>query len=274
MLLATFPAYAEPSAYASRDIEKQNLAAGGFTNIIITIENNVTQALSLQETIPAGWNLTRITDDANSFKASTNEWVWFGVGVEVTKTVVYRLNVPSNTTSGIYYINGNLSNSSGVIAIVASENTINISVQPVADCGPDKFRCENVASPVSFNASSSYDPDGSIVSYVWDFGDGANGTGASPSHKYYTHRWNGTAYQPFTVNLFVTDNGGLANRTSQKVVIWIAGDANGDGKVNILDASVVGLNWGIGDPCADLNNDGKVNIIDASTIGWNWGKTA
>jgi len=33
-----------------------------------------------------------------------------------------------------------------------------------------------------------------------------------------------------------------------KVVIWIPGDANGDGKVNILDASVVGLKWALLSP--------------------------
>jgi len=50
--------------------------------------------------------------------------------------------------------------------------------------------------------------------------------------------------------------------------IWIAGDANGDGKVNILDASVVGLKWSTADPCADLNNDARVNIIDAASSVW------
>jgi parallel beta-helix repeat protein len=147
------------------------------------------------------------------------------------------------------------------------------AVPPVADCGADKLRCENVASPVSFNASASYDSDGAIVSYNWDFGDGSNSTGVTPVHKYSTYRWNGTAYQPFTLNLTVTDNGGMTNSTSGKVVIWIAGDANGDGKVNILDASIIGLKWGTSEPCADLNNDGKVNILDASIIGLNWGKT-
>jgi hypothetical protein len=76
------------------------------------------------------------------------------------------------------------------------------------------------------------------------------------------------------VNLTVTDNDGLTNSTSQKVIIWIAGDANGDGKVNILDASLVGIKWAGTDPCSDLNNDGKVNILDASIIGLNWGKIA
>lgn len=72
----------------------------------------------------------------------------------------------------------------------------------------------------------------------------------------------------------MTDNSGLTNSTSQKVVIWIAGDTNGDGNVNIVDASIVGLKWGTKDACADLNNDGTVNIIDASIIGLNWNKKA
>ncbi len=124
------------------------------------------------------------------------------------------------------------------------------------------------------NGTATYDHDGSIILYTWDFGDGTNGTGAAPTHKYSTYRWNGTAYLPFTVNLTVTDNEGLTNSTSQKVIIWIAGDSNGDGKVNILDASLVGLRWNSNpaDPCADLNNDVKVNILDASIIGLNWGK--
>lgn len=156
---------------------------------------------------------------------------------------------------------------------------------PVAICGPDKLRCENVGAPVYFNASLSYDPDGAIVSYYWDFGDGSNNTGRSPAHIYRSYKWNGSAYLPFIVNLTVIDSKGYSNETSQKVVVWIAGDANGDGKANILDASVVGLKWGSSDPCADLNNDGIVdqndsipkpivNILDASIIGLNWGKTA
>jgi hypothetical protein len=150
------------------------------------------------------------------------------------------------------------------------------NLSPVADCGTDKLRCENVGSPVRFNGSKSYDIDGSIVSYEWDFADGYSYKGIDyvPAHMYSFYRWNVTAYQPFIVNLTVTDNSGLKNTTSQKVVIWIAGDANGDGKVNILDASIIGLKWGTADPCADLNNDGKVNILDASIIGLNWNKKA
>jgi hypothetical protein len=160
------------------------------------------------------------------------------------------------------------------VNLTAKTAPVEADLPPVAGCGPDKLKCENVDSPVRFNASESYDPDGSIISYEWEFGDDATGTGIEPNHTYKTYMWNGIAYLPFIVNLTVTDNNGLTGSASQLVNIWIAGDANGDSKVNILDASVVGLKWNGADPCADLNNDGKVNILDASIIGLNWGHSA
>jgi parallel beta-helix repeat protein len=162
------------------------------------------------------------------------------------------------------------------IPAVEEDGVVNITTNqpPVADCGPDKLSCENVGTPVQFDGSASFDPDGTIVSYQWDFGDGNTGSGVAPKHTYTTYNWNGTGYTPFTVTLKVTDDKGATDTDTQFVVIWIAGDANGDGRVNIIDAATVGLNWGSTDPCADLNNDGKVNIIDAATIGLNWGDTA
>jgi len=51
------------------------------------------------------------------------------------------------------------------------------------------------------------------------------------------------------------------------------GDANGDGKVNILDLSIVlsSFNKNVSGS-ADLNKDGKVNILDLSILLTNWGK--
>ena len=37
---------------------------------------------------------------------------------------------------------------------------------------------------VSVDASSSYDPDGTIVAYDWDWGDGSTGTGETATHTY------------------------------------------------------------------------------------------
>ena len=158
--------------------------------------------------------------------------------------------------------------------ITISNGTVTIRIPPVPICGPDKLTCENVGAPVQFNGSASFAPEGIIVSYRWEFGDGTTIEGIAPKHIYTSYRWNGSAYLPFIVNLSVTDNYGITNTSSQKVVIWLSGDLNGDGKVNIIDLSLLGKRWGGSDPCADLNNDGTVNIIDLTLLGKNWGKTA
>jgi hypothetical protein len=141
-------------------------------------------------------------------------------------------------------------------------------------------------SSALFDASESYDPDGSIAHYQWSFGDETSDTGELAEHVYMSYSWNGTGYEPFIVTLTVTDDlDPLINDTiTVPVNVYIAGDANGDGRVNILDATIVGLEWG--DTCtngwegnndgdrADLNNDCKVNILDAVIIGTCWGNVA
>ncbi len=54
---------------------------------------------------------------------------------------------------------------------------------------------------VSFTAAGSYDANGTIVSYDWDFGDGSTGTGVETTHTY-----SDIGY--YIVILTVTDNDG------------------------------------------------------------------
>jgi hypothetical protein len=63
-----------------------------------------------------------------------------------------------------------------------------------------------IYDPVTFDASASYDPDGSIVSYKWNFGDGNITTVTNPiiTHVYSTA---GSTVN-YTVTLTVTDNEG------------------------------------------------------------------
>jgi PKD repeat protein len=64
----------------------------------------------------------------------------------------------------------------------------------------------------TFNGSGSSDPDGTISSYAWTFGDGSTGTGATPSHAY-------TAAGTYTVALTVTDNGGATGSVNHDVTV-------------------------------------------------------
>src|SRR5205085_10467580 len=60
--------------------------------------------------------------------------------------------------------------------------------------------------------SASSDPDGTLTSYAWDFGDGATGTGATASHSY-------PQASSYTVRLTVTDNQGSSDSVTKQVTV-------------------------------------------------------
>ena len=68
---------------------------------------------------------------------------------------------------------------------------------------------------VAFNGSASSDPNGDVLSYSWDFGDGATGTGATPSHTY-------TSVGTFTVTLVVSDGTMSSNAATTVTIANIA----------------------------------------------------
>lgn len=88
----------------------------------------------------------------------------------------------------------------------------------------------NIPATVTFDASSSSDPDGTITSYAWDFGDGSQGSGVATSHTYTTA---GTR----AVRLTVTDNSG---QTGQKAVSYTFVDPNALNAPTNLKASTGG----------------------------------
>jgi len=65
---------------------------------------------------------------------------------------------------------------------------------------------------ITFDASSSYDSDGEIVAYEWNFGDGNADSGKVVTHSY-------VAEGSYTVTLTVTDNGGLTDSISKVVAV-------------------------------------------------------
>jgi PKD repeat protein len=64
---------------------------------------------------------------------------------------------------------------------------------------------------VTVSAAASTDKDGTISTYSWAFGDGANATGVSAAHTYATAG-------EFFITLTVTDNKGATGTTQGSVV--------------------------------------------------------
>jgi PKD repeat protein len=63
-----------------------------------------------------------------------------------------------------------------------------------------------------FDASDSYDIDGEIVSYLWEFGDGVTSNESAPEHRY-------SANGEYVVRLTVTDDDGLATTVERVIMV-------------------------------------------------------
>ncbi|MCK6546037.1 right-handed parallel beta-helix repeat-containing protein [Myxococcota bacterium] len=93
---------------------------------------------------------------------------------------------------------------------------------PIADAGPDRVVTSGVQA--TFSASGSYDPDGTIATYLWDFGDGTpTASGVSVTHTF-------TGGTDRTVTLTVTDNAGAIDVDTVNVEVNLApvADAGAD----------------------------------------------
>ncbi len=69
-----------------------------------------------------------------------------------------------------------------------------------------------VNEPITFDGSQSYDNDGQVVSYSWNFGDGSTSTQKIATHSY---------SQPNTYNysLTVTDNQGSTGKATGQIIV-------------------------------------------------------
>ena len=124
---------------------------------------------------------------------------------------------------------------------------------PVNDPPTAAFSSTTTVLSVTFTDEST-DSDGTVVSWSWDFGDGASSTDQNPIHAY---AGNGT----YPVTLTVTDDGGATGSITQDVTITGGNEAPtavfthdvDDLSVDFTDAStdsdgtVVSWSWDFGD---------------------------
>ena len=116
---------------------------------------------------------------------------------------------------------------------------------PVADAGPDQT--VNLGDTVQFDGSASYDPDGTIVNYEWDFNisDGLWWeTGAPPDafgpNPIYVYGKNGV----FIATLRVTDNNGSIDTDTCEIVVLIPPPLPPNLYINVsFDGNDVILYW-------------------------------
>lgn len=108
---------------------------------------------------------------------------------------------------------------------------------------------------VSFSSAGTTDPDGDVLTYAWDFGDGGTSTAADPAH---TYRTNGT----YTATVTVKDPTGRTASASVRVVV-----GNTAPKVT-LDLPAEGALFSFGDeiPFKVTVTDPEDKAIDCSKV--------
>ncbi len=108
------------------------------------------------------------------------DYLWdFGDGKQASGMQVAHLY----QTPGTYQVTLSVTDDSETVSRQQSDTaTIIINQAPIADAGADQIAAPQ--TEVQFDASRSVDPDGDLVAYQWEFGDGNKAQGSSVAHTF------------------------------------------------------------------------------------------
>jgi PKD repeat protein len=113
--------------------------------------------------------------------------------------------ISQNSTHYFIYIE--YTHSTHIIEIIGKT----VATPPVAQFTPSKTTAL-AGESISFDASASTDPDGTIQSWTWNFDDGETGNGETVHHSF-------TSFGSYDVTLTVKDDEDLSNSTTVTITI-------------------------------------------------------
>ena len=153
---------------------------------------------------------------------------------------------------GVYTVKLTVTDNDGAIGIDTCVVQV-LNNPPIADAGGDQTLI--VGETGSFDGTGSYDVDGTIVSYKWDFGDGTDqSSGSKVTHAYSS---SGT----YTVTLTVTDDDGDTDSDTLEVEVLTPSQAL---FILIGIKEAMGLNKGL-----ETSLDAKLDAAQASLANGN-----
>lgn len=191
--------YNTPGTYNVTLTVTDNSGSSTYTGTTATITRRPPIANPGGPYISANGNAVHFDGSASTAQSGTITGYQWNFGDGTTDTGPTPLHLYQGI--GTYTASLSVTDSYGMSGSASTAVTINRRPPFANPGGP--YRA-SVGTLVQFNGSSSIAPDGTITSYSWDFGDGTNGSGPSPSHTY-----NSTGSK--TVRLTVTDDSGALN---------------------------------------------------------------
>ncbi len=186
-------------------------SGGGGLNQLPTASFTATPS-SGTAPLAVSFNASASTDPDGSI--ATYSWN-FGDGGTTSGTS----NTASHTyaTAGTFTVTLTVTDNGGASA--STTRSVQVDTTNLPPTASFQFSPTGGAAPllVLFDGSASTDPDGSNLSYTWDFGDGSDtGSGKTPTHMF-------AAAGTFTVRLTVTDSPGLSASTTQAITVTAGG---------------------------------------------------
>ncbi|MDO3381614.1 glycosyl hydrolase family 18 protein [Gilvimarinus algae] len=179
----------------------------------------------------------------------------FGDGATATGANVSH----SYANAGSYSVSFTVTDNDGASTTASAQ----VDVVPVDQNQPPVAQVNGPFSEdanVTLNLSSagSSDPDGSIVSYDWNFGDGATSTLANPSHSY-------SADGNYTITLTVTDDEGATDSAVTSARIGNTNVGTGGDKVvgYFVEWGIYGRNYHIKDIVTSGSADKLTHLVYA-----------
>ena len=197
--------FSETGSYKIKLTVKDNTDASNNTSsafVNVVIHNQPVPNLGSNRVVATDENL--LFDGSKSttegYKINNFEWN-FGDGTIASGIKVYH----SYPKYGKYIVSLKVRDNSETVTDTNIDSVeITVNAQPVAKIVNDQYLNNGYAV---FDGSKSYDVDGTITRYIWDFGDGYTDEGKTVSHTYRTAG-------AYTVTLQVYDNTEAKNNSA------------------------------------------------------------
>lgn len=153
------------------------------------------------------------------------------------------------TNPGLYGVRLRVEDDSQSLCNVGTDKVdVWVNAPPVVDVGPDR-----IAAPgekISFDGRNSFDSDGQIIGFSWDFGDGGKDDGQTVVHAF-------ADPGQYVVTLTVQDDAAVANSAASDELIIIVNDRPDAAATVNFEAAAVGeaLIFSAAD---SLDRDGRI----------------
>ncbi len=196
-------------------VVKDNKGAQGTKEVSITVGDNESPTAEFVFSPPSPNVNEDVVFDASDSTDPDGTISSYDWDFNDTKTGHGKLITHKFSQIGTYAVTLRVTDNSGNSSTKTKSVVVSAGQKPVAsfDYSPT---APIVGQTVYMNASASYDSDGTITEYRWDYGDGGSGTGVTSSHAY-------SNSGSFIITLVVRDNDG--NETTLNKSVRISSDS-------------------------------------------------